>query len=146
MDVNGEIYNMVLCSTIPENKDPIPELSLSLHFKALEYPELVGMNSDEMARLFEDGETKSVSFGRGAKILKGNYNIKIGEAFEFTGEQFSSAVVAMVQKIGAVIKLHITLPYSVGFLTWIPANFRKVIDISIVEVNEQMELPDQANE
>jgi len=138
MDVKGEIYNMSLCSTTLEGKDHILELSLTLKFKALEFPEF-----PELAPLFEYGETQSVSLGRGTAIRKGTYRIDIGESFDFKGQLdrigYKGYVYLMLKSgyiQGSRIRLSPDNP-SVGFLTWIADNFRKMIDMRITEIRDK---------
>jgi hypothetical protein len=142
----GEIYTMNLCQTTPEGKEPISEISLSLHFKAIDYPELIDLDREEVQRLFDAKKDEYGIFGNTSirnttSILRGTFNISFLEAFKFTGEKFTSGTVSMVKDIGAVIKLHVKLKYSPALITWIVANFRKMMNINITEVNHQMEIP-----
>lgn len=138
----GEIYSQVLYSTEPEEKDPIMEESLILYFDARIYSEIVGKRQEQIEDYLAGDGDNPPSKAKGSPILRGTFKISMG-GFEFIGEKFSSAEIKIVKKVGAVIKLHIVLPGSEKFHTWIYKNFRKMIDITITEINEQMVIPDK---
>jgi hypothetical protein len=140
IEAKGEIYNMSLCSTDKENSDPLQEISLNLHFKAIDYPEIISMDKEQVEKFFADGVHRNITMGKGSPILRKTFNINI-DGEEFVGESFSSATASMVKKIGAVIKLHATLIFSETLWNRGPKISRKMIAISFKEINEQLELP-----
>jgi hypothetical protein len=145
IEAKAEIYNMSLCSTDKDNDDPLKEISLSLHFKSIEYPELIDMSADQVEEFFADGIHKNITMDKGSPILRGTFNVTIdGDIFK--GESFSSATAGMVKKIGAVTKLHLTLKFSKKFWEKGPDIFRKMINVFIEEVNEQLEIPQQGED
>lgn len=141
VEAKGEIYSQVLCATEPDEKDQILEESLVLCFSAKAYPNIVGKRQEQIEDYLAGDGDNPPSKAKGSPILRGTFNICMG-GFKFNGEKFTSAEVKIVKKVGAVIRLHIVLPGSEKFHAWIYNNFRKMIDITITEINEQKNIDD----
>jgi hypothetical protein len=140
---SGELTKQALTSKQKKNHDPEQGESLYINFNMTKYSQIADLERLDVERFFT-GHSTSWNLGKGSSIMKGTFNISFGD-FEFLGQKFSSATIGMVKKVGAIIKLHITLPFSEELHAWIPGNINKMIPISIIEVNEQMEVEQPDN-